>query len=350
MAITTGAISSGGFGFAQGTTWGTAVACGSGRGLRLRSENITGGFASLPKDHISDAWGAPPDIGSESWSGTIASDAYYGGNVPEVWAYVFGTSGSPSGSTTYTHTTDLADSLGDFATFAIGKRASAKPWEFASMMARRLVIRGSGNGRVTWEMDWVGGPLSRSSSTNTTTTLAALTIPTLERAMLFTDGVFRINAQSGGSLGSSDVVSIAGFELVIERPLAVDFLTGASYVAQPSEDGPCSVTLAIDLRSYDADTYIDLWDGASTPTERKADLVFSSGVTPTGGSELKMTFSFPRMTLMESPQAPVSGTGRVPHRLLFKCVEASSAPTGMTGITKPVRLVNIDEDSSAYLA
>jgi hypothetical protein len=48
--------------------------------------------------------------------------------------------------------------------------------------------------------------------------------------------------------------------------------------------------------------------------------------------------------------APVSGSGRIGHRVTFKCFEADSAPTGMTGVTKPVRLTIEDEDSAANLA
>lgn len=351
MAISTGA-GSGGVGFIQGTTWGTAVAAGASRQIRVRSFDDSGGqFGDLETTVISDANGSVSDIGAQIRRASVVGDLYYGGNASEFISYIFGTSGAPSGSTTYTHTVTWDDTLDKFMTLVIGKRASQKPWEYASMKARRLVLRGAGSGRVEFEMELVGGGLNRDSSTNTTTTLSALTIPNSTRpAVRLTDGVFRINAQAGATLQTSDALTILGFELMIERPLSEDFGTGTNLVLEPNEDGVNNVMLSVDLRSYDREDFIAAWDGQETPTEYKADLVLSSGITPSTGNELTYTFQFPRMYVKVAPSAPVTGRERIPHRVTFHCVEAASAPSGMSGVTKPVHLVVEDEDSAAYLA
>jgi len=351
MSIETGA-GSGGVGFVQGTTWLTAVAAGAGRQIRVRSFDDSGGQqVDLENTDIANANGAISDIGSEIRRVTVIGDLYYGGNAAEFISYVFGTSGSPSGSTTYTHTVTWDDTLDKFQTLVIGKRTSQKPWEYASMKARRLVLRGAGSGRVEFEMELLGGALDRASSTNTTTTLSALTIPNSTRpAVRLTDGVFRLNAQAGAALQASDAVTVLGFELTIERPMSEDFGTGSNVVLEPNEDGVNNVMLAVDLRSYDTETYIASWDAQETPTEYKADLIFSSGITPSTGNELTYTFQFPRCYVKVAPSAPVTGRERIPHRITFHCVEASSAPTGMSGVTKPVHMVVEDEDSAAYLA
>lgn len=352
MAINTGA-GSGGVGFIQGTTWGTAVAAGAARQIRVRSFDDSGGnFVDLENTDIANANGAASDIGAELRRVVMAGDCYYGGNVWEFVSFAFGTSGTPTNNTgSYTHTLTWDDTLDKFMTLAIGKRTSQKPWEYASMKARRLTIRGAGSGRMEWEMELLGGGLDRDSSTNNTTTLTALTIPNSTRpAVRLTDGVFRINAQGGSTLQSSDALTVLGWELTIERPMSEDFGTGSNLVLEPNEDGVNNVMLSVDLRSYDSETWIAAWDGQETPTEYKADFTLSSGITPASGQELTATFSFPRMYVKVAPAAPVTGRERIPHRVTFHCLEASSAPTGMSGITKPVHLVVEDEDSSAYLA
>lgn len=354
MAINTGA-GSGGVGFVQGSTWLTAVAVGANRQIRLERFDDSGGrVEELPCVEIGNPTGSVSQEGGETRRVTLMGYCYYGANCAEFLSYIFGTSGAPTDNTgSYTHTLTWTDLLTKFMTLVVGKRASQKPWEYASMMARRLVIRASGQGRLEWEMTLVGGALDTNSSTNTTTELAALTVPNGTRpAVRLTDGVFRVNAQAGSGLSSGDALTIVGFELTIERPLAEDFGTGSSVVLQPAEEGESRITLAVDFRDYNAETWVNAWETGTNgvPTEYKADLVLSSGVTPASGLELKWTFSFPRLYVAGSPTAPLDGPGRIPHRVTFHCVEAASAPTGMSGITKPVHLVVEDEDSAAYLS
>jgi len=340
-------------GFIQGTTWGTPVAVGAGRGLRLRSfDDSGGGHEPLPREDIGDAYGSKFDKGGERRSVTLSGDAYYGGNVFELWAYMFGTSGAPTNNTgSYTHTLTMTDAIAKFLTLCAGKRSSQKPWEYDSMIAQSLTIRGAGAGRVTYEIIFLGGTLDTASSTNTATEIQALTTPTLQQAMKFTDGVFRMNAASGSGLVAGDAFVILDFELSIARPLTEDFGTGSASMLQPCEDGPAAdVMLSVTLRDYNTEQFITWWNGVSEATSLKGDLIFSSGLTPASGLELTATFQFPELVVANEPDAPISGPTRIPHTIRFKCFEASSAPTGMSGVTKPVHLVVEDTDSSAYLA
>jgi hypothetical protein len=353
MTLNTGA-GSGGVGFSQGTTWGTAVACAANDQIRIRSFDDGGGYEELPRDDIGDANGSASDIGAQRRTVTLTGDLYYGANISRILSFAFGTSGSPTGHTSsHLHELTFTDALTKFTTLVVGKVASAKPYEYASMVCRRLTISGSGSGRMSFDSEWIGGGVSIASSTNTTTTLTALSIPTSTRpAVRLTDATFRINAQAGGALTSTtDDVQIVGWELNIERQLAEDFGTGSNLILQPCEEGANSVTMTVDFRSLTAtsEAYIAAWDGQEVPTEYKADITFESGITPTDSVELTHKYSFPRCHVMPSV-APVSGTGRIAHRVVFKCLEATAAPTGMTGITKPVRLSIEDEDSAANLA
>lgn len=351
MAINTGA-GSGGIGFEQGSTWGTAVACGANDQVRTLTFNDGGGFEEQENQEVGNAYGEAADRGDEAREVVWTGNCYYGSSCGRLLSYIFGTSGAPTNNTgSYTHTLTMTDVLTKFMTIIAGKRTGQKPWEYASMKARRLLLRAEGRGRLSWELTLVGGGLDKNSSTNTTTELAALTIRDSTRPVLrLGDATFRINAQGGSALASTtDDVQIVGFEMVIERQMPVDFGTESALVLEPFDDGDVNVMLTIDYRAYSSDTFIDAWDTDSTPTEYKADIVFSSGITPASGQELTWTFSFPRLQPKPST-TPITGRNRIAHRVSFKCLEASSAPSGMSGITKPVHLVIEDEDSGTYLS
>ena len=154
MSINTGA-GSGGVGFSQGSTWGTAVACAAGDQIRCSSLDDSNGFEELPRDDIGDMNGSASDIGAQRRTIIVRGDCYYGANLSRILAFAFGTSGAPTDNTsTYTHALTFTDALTKYATLIIGKVAGAKPYEFASMMCRRLTITGSGSGRVSYESEW----------------------------------------------------------------------------------------------------------------------------------------------------------------------------------------------------
>lgn len=361
MTIKTGAKSGNGkcaAAFEQGSTWNTAVAVGSGDGLRFTSEAIRGGAAPLERATVGAPWGDKRDVGAQLHRGVISGDLFLGSNVGKFLSYVFGTSGSPtqtppSTGTTYLHVADIANSLTKFFTLCVARRAQASDsvkWEeYASAMIRRLTIRGSGNGRLTWEAEIIGSALSLDSSTNTTTETDAVTVPDVLAAARFTDGTFRINAASGSSLGSGDKEKIASFELTIERPLSEDFLAdGTGAVAQPGEQDVCMARLAVELRSYDETTYRTAY---AAGTEYKADLKFlATGAAPSGGSDPYIEFQFPRLVVRANPDANVAGRARIAHRIEFDALVAASAPSGMSGVTQPVRMNVLDADSGAYLS
>lgn len=340
----------------QGSTWNTPTAVGASDGLALLSFDDSGGKASLPDDSLVSPWGSAPDVGAEAHDLTLSGYLFAGGNCGRLFSYIMGTSGAPSSGagTDESHTVTLANSLSKFTTIAIRKRASTvNPWEYASAMCQSFTISGSQNERIRYSSSWIASSLDRASSTNTTTQIDAVTIPTIRAVYRHPKATLAINAQGGSALASSDNVQVTDFEITVRRPLARDYGSAApsgsatDAVLLPCEDGISEVMLSFTLRDYSAETWIDAW-GAET--EYKARLTLPSGYTPSGGAELSWQISFPRLALMDQPQAPVSGPGRISHRVNMKGLVAASAPTGMTSITQPIHAVIVDEDSAAYLA
>lgn len=340
----------------QGSTWNTAVAVGAGDGIAITGESITGGRAALPREDIGFPFGQQPDVGAEMHRGSVEFDLMHGGGHGKLMSLFFGTQtaatqtgGGSAGS--YLHICALQTALTKFATLCISKRASAKWWQYASVMARKLTLSGQGNERVKGSIEFLCSTLDRDSSTNTTTETDAVTVPTRRGLSYAKQGLFRLNAQAGGALSSTtDDVPILGFTLTAERKLSEDMLIdGTGTIAQPAEEDETEIMLDVTFRSYDAETWIAAY---LAKTEYKADLKFLSGYTPSGSGsvELYILLNFARMVVAEQPQAPVSGRGRIPHTVRFKVLTPSAAPTGMSGLTQPFELRVMDEVSSAYLS
>lgn len=358
VTITTGARAGNGqtaFAFTQGSTWDTPVAVGAGDGIRLKSEGLEGGEGRLANEDVGRPWGGAPDRGPEGWRGPLNGDLYYGGNCGKLLAFWFGTSGSPtqtppSTGTSYLHECSIDDTLDKFFTFCAGKRSGQKWWEWASMKPNRLTLRGSGNRRVTFTLEGIASSLDKDSSTNTTTETDAVTVPSLQGAVRFSDITFRINAQGGSALAGGDKVSIASFELIAERAHDETYLAdGTGVVAEPGEDSVGGVLLRVALRSYDADTWIDAWKNG---TVYKLDLKALGTDLDTGGTGADPYYLLegPHAVVNRRPPAQTQGRGRIPHEVEFKLLPADSAPAGMSGITQPLKLSVMDTDSAAYLS
>lgn len=347
---------SGGAAFKQGSTWGTAVAVSSNTGIRVESYDTRGGLASLPNAEVGAPAGSAPDIGNESWELTVNLKCRYG--VLRFLAYAFGTSGSPTQTppttgTTYLHTLTWNDVMTKFATWCLGFRSGAKPHEFASAKVRELSLGFTNGGEVRARITMAGSSRSKDSSTNTTTEMTAATTRAGRRQIMGSHATFRINAQAGSGLGSGDAVKLRDFEIVIRRkfPGGDEHETGATIMPEPFDEGEAEVLVRTRLRSYEADTYMDLWDGLTTPTPKKADIKFLSGHTPTDGSEMYLQIDLPYLVLASQPQVGVPGGGRIQHTLEWRAIApvSGSAPTGMSA-TGPVQMFVLDEDSGAWLS
>ena len=358
MAMETGAVSAITAMEHNTNTWnGTAIACGADSELRITSEGVAGGKAALERATLGKPHGDKPDVGPEGHRGPITFDVFYGGRSGKFLSYIMGSDGTAAGGgTTQTHISDFSDSLTRLFTFVIRKRSGAIPWEYATAKMAQLILRVGGDGQVEAEASIISSALARASTINNTTTITTVSLVTntttgqstaiLGRALL-TDGVFRLNAQAGGALAASDGICIRDFTATFVRPLDETFMACAtpSGMAEPFEDGFNLSTFGFSLRSYDQETFEDAW---AAGTEYKCDLTFTG---PAGSTATNMThlFEFPRAVVMEKPQAPVSGPNFIPHDVTLKLLEATAAPTGMSG-TKPCRYTCIDQDATDYFA
>lgn len=341
----------------QGSTWGTEVACGATDQLLADSIDIQRANAEfLPDPSLQGtAWGNPGKLGAKGFEGTVLMRARYGANVPRLMALAFGTSGAPSGGPTYSHTLTLADRLTKFITLAwtvVGNATKTAYYSVPSAMIEDLTMRWTGASWGDVSLGVVGCQMARDAGTNGSTQFSALTVPDSSAPILATDGRFRLNAASGSTLGSGDILKPVGVEFRLRRPLARDFKMDSAIpgqMSQPIETDSAEVTLSLDFAgkgsasSYatDIDEFEDRFEAG---TELKADLLL------TGPSPNTILLQFPRLQVVEQPSVNVPATGRYPHRVVLRGMVAASAPTGMAGITQPVQGTVTDGLSGAYVA
>lgn len=342
-------------GIEQGSTWGTEIALGALDQIATFGVDVSRANRRFDPDPslLGSGWGNAGTAGVRAFEGTMRLRARYGDNVPKLMAFALGTVDVPSGGGPYTHPMAISDRLTKFFTLAWKLVANASTTIYASVpscMIEETTIRFSGEepGEIT--LGLVGNKLERDAGTNGSTQFGNLTRRDSSTPILPTDGVFRLNAASGATLGSSDVLKFNTVEIRFRRPLSRDFkVDGTGALAQPVESDVAEVMLTLEgpglgaTSSFASDP--DEWqDRFEANTELKADLTF------TKDSNNIWAFQFPRLQVVEMPDMTLPDAGRLPLRVVMRGLIASSAPTGMSGVTQPVKLTVTDQVSGAYLS
>ena len=260
-------------------------------------------------------------------------------------ALLFGTAGIPTqqGTTTaYLHTFQLANKIPGFYTYATEKLdkfhviRSAKPYKASFTFD---------GGRVKLSISNKGDKLIDDSAT--ITSLANATIADKFNRVLSKQGLFRMNTQTGAALASpTDDIKVKNFTLDIERVLEGGSFTADSLTClELLETAKLSLKLTLEFVRMDAtnELYFANW---LAEAEKKADITFTGALIETP-YYYKALFQFPRLKVED---VEYSDEGIIPAKITLRGLEASSAPTGMTGITKPVQLELINKRITDYLS
>lgn len=337
-------------GIKKATVWGTAVACGAGSGVEILPSGIKRTAETLRNDSLGGkSFTSGLDMGAiKAEGGYKAYLRYVGHDLP--LALVFGaTGGTPTqqGSTTaYAQKLTLADLLdGLFATCAEYNGAFTK--ESPSVKFNGLSITGEAGKAVEVEYKVIANDQKTDSSVNTNATMTNVTMPAgSDKRVLFSQGVFRMNDQTGAALGSGDAIYPTKFQLDIDRPVEGVYAqaAGANVIDEPTNNGQATVKLKLTFERVSSDALRLAWVAG---TEKKMDMTFTGSlIASTYYNTFKL--SFPRLVIKEE-EAP-NAAGRVLQTVEFEGLIASAAPTGMTGITLPVQADIINTVSANVLA
>lgn len=261
------------------SSWATAVTCGAGHGIPLKSSGSGGGAESVPNETATgNVWGDPNRMGNKRYAFPIVCEGKYRG-LEGIVALGLGTTGiTPTLIETAVYQQDAVTTDGamPFGTYVEDK--DVVEWEFDNFKVASLTIRGSRAEPLEVEARLVCRNLAYGTGVNDSTTFASVTIPSGNLAF-FTHGRFRMNAQAGATLATN--IALDSFEITItdgtdEESFRADG-TNSLVIAEPSREGTPRVTGSFSLDEYSANTYRAMRDAG---TEQKMEMLFTGTTIP----------------------------------------------------------------------
>jgi hypothetical protein len=338
----------------KGSAWGTAVAAGANDGLLLLPTGVRAGDAALEVDDSQGLlWSQDGTPGAVKLEGDLPGYLRYDG-LDLLLALFMGSAGVPTlhalGAASYDYIYDLADDTdGLFATFVRNWKNYVE--EVPSLKIAGLTIKGE-RGKPIQLIAKCIGDQSILDGANDATSFNNVTIAEVANRLHFAQAVFRMNDQSGAALGSGDLVYPNSFEIGIERKItgiySGQFLTAGTnprdVIDEPTNDGQPSVSVKLGFPRHTGKTRLT---ELGTDARKKLDITFAGGI---------IEGAIPRLFKMEMPHLQIKSvdvvdeSGNIKEPVEFIGHGASTAPTGMTGITKPLRISGTNQRSTDPLA
>ncbi|MDP2319564.1 MAG: phage tail tube protein [Acidobacteriota bacterium] len=344
-----------GIAVATSGSWGTssavATAVGAGDGHYVRDDlNI-----QLKQTRVKDDTQAQGFIGSVQISKTEAIESaiplflhYMDLSLNPLWALAFGTGGTAptqlSTSTAYTNTFEPAtNKTGLYATIVRDKVQMVS--EVPGAKFTGFTLKSGENGRLEVDFQFIGDTEKSDSTINTATQISALTFPTLGYRAFFSDLVFRVNAQAGGALAGSDALKITSITVTFKQPLDMKIVGGQRVLIEPEENAMPECTIDIVFARYDAAS-LAFFAAHRDGTRYKADITITGPAIGALATTYGLLFQFPNLDVPDY-KAPIPGNAsQSAPTAKFDALSTTAAPTGMTGVTKPLRLVTTGTSSA----
>lgn len=253
---------------------------------------------------------------------------------------------SASGAvTSWQHIIDLAPSIDGLGlTFAIDKVLFVDELTSAKVYGFSWGLGDSGVFDESFKL--LGTQMTNISSVNTRSTVNGATFKAIDNRVFEKQTVVRINAQSAGSLTTAtDAVAVESIEWSFERPQDAPHVTGQDYVFEPGDNGHPMAKVSWTYPRMSTISANSLYQALRDDQTFKADIT-ASGALINSTDRYTVRFQFPALELDEW-QATVVGPNQVKPRASFTAKQAASAPTGMSGVTRPFRLTRIMTNSLA---
>lgn len=338
----------------KGSTFGTAVAASTGDKMIVEGLTRTENTAELSTTGIGSGLDMVNDkqTGAVSPTITINKNDFYDDAGEFLEALFFGGasvinmgSGGYSHSFLYNATRNAA-----FATVAFDGMTSV--FEYPSCTPTKLSISADNPPNyVKKTIELLGNKLVTSAAggnVNTAATLAAATVTDQRKIIVKPEDAFWINNRTGG-----DVVS-TGTAIAI-KSIKIDLAVPAQYVpeiknsagnGQPVLNGSPTFTgqVTIELKNLQDLTW---FQAQANGTEYKAALVITDTTLIGGSIYYKKTYNFPFLKVIKDVAYDLNTTAENPATIVFDCIAATTAPTGM--ISTLPHVITQNTKSSAYL-
>ena len=334
----------------KASTWGTAVVCGANNGIVILPANIKRDAPIDIDDSMGNLFSKYGTQGPLKVEGDIPLYLRYDG-LDMLLAMYMGTAGAPTlqGSGAYANTYKVKTLL-DGLFFTYIKNMKNYIDEYGSVKITGIIIKSEVGKALQVSLQVICQNKVVSSTTNTTSTFANVTWFEEQNRVRFSEGVFRMNTQSGGALSGGDTVYPSAFEFTSKRKMAGAYsgqylsALGQELIDEPLGDGTMESTLKLTFPRHTSSSSIS---DLVTDARKKMDITFTGALI--GGSYYRQfKLQYPHLQLKNVD--PVDVQGNIKEPLEFIVHGCASAPTGMTGLTDPFWISVINRLSTDPLA
>lgn len=188
----------------------------------------------------------------------------------------------------------------------------------------------------------LGSKPTITSSVNINSTVADATYPTLANRVFKRQGVFRMNVNSGSSLGAGDKVDAQQIEFTFSRDQDAPHVYGQDYVVEPADNAYPEFQFKVTYPRMNTVAANSLFVGLAAQTAFKADWTFTGAlINSTDAYTLK--YQFPYVQLVDH-EATVTGANQVKPTATFRARMATTSPSGMPFVN-PFRMTRITTNS-----
>lgn len=332
----------------KASAWGTAVVCGANDGLLIKPDSLNETREKIVDDSLGQYHPKDSDLTTRNAGGSIPAWLRYDGVEHLLLALLMGTSGGApvqQGVTAaYKQVLSIADCLdGLFATFCKNLRVNVD--EYPSIKVQGLSLEGSIGQPMLLSFDVVASHREINSAVNDDTTFASVTIRESAHRVLFSHGVFRMNAASGAALSGSDAIKPSSFRLNYKRNMKgiVGLGSDSNSIDEPTNNGRPECTLSL---KFDRHTSVDRFLAFIAETKQKMDIVFTGSLIE---SPYYRTFKLELPSLKYNAVHTPTAEGIIPQEVEMECLAVTAAPSGMTA-TAPFGVEIINTRTTDLLA
>ena len=331
----------------QGSTWGTAVALTTNHRVPFKSCTVQHMMEHIRDDSITGkATRALPGSGGNKRSdGALVVQSDYRQHGILI-AAALGAAVAPATSDTSakTHALPFSDDVyGKFVT--LGHDAGSKRVEiFKSLKVNRHRFEARTGAAAEDTFDFLGRGMDDTGASSGWT---YATDPSGGggRPIYLGQSVIRVNAQSGGALGSGDTVYPTRFAYELRRNLGQDYAQ-ADEPEEPLPGGHAEIDVEMDFFALTT-ALVDLFREAyQNKTALKMSAVFTSPMLAGAATVYHARkFYCPSLFVTDAP-VTTPGAGPVPCSVRFSAHHASSLPTGFpTGYDEAATIEIVDTSS-----
>lgn len=330
MAQHTGADTNSGIDIAS--TWGTAVALGTGDKLVAEYSPNWNSQQLTPRNHgsgrkmieTSTRANYEPIV-------TLTGDAGYQNNLDKIIAVFMGTSSTPSEQNAsqadyLTRYTLSAGIPSKYLTYAV-ESSSGTVHEYPTSVVRSLTITAQPNSYLQWSAELMADSVVLSSTENDNSEITATTLTDDELIDCSFSDEFRVNSQGGAALDTDDGIELVSLEAnYISAMSFVPEMRGAAGNSVPSLDGiRLEGTVTLTFQGKDDHTWDTYWNSS---TVLKGQIEFEGTQIGTGDNK-RLGLFYPGLVVEQAPQYAVTSEGINQMTVVCRMIAAASNPTGM---------------------